>query len=166
MSLAFVPSAGRKLRASELLEMVTQINALTSSAWTSYGAAGTILTAVTVNPTLGNTVWSAKYRQPPGSDVIDFRMSFTIGSTFVAGTGEYLFLLPAAASADAVLGTTGAMFLDDNGTALRIGSSIIFDPTHLKVYRESSTASIGSGGPGTAWATGDRIKLSGRYSTL
>lgn len=166
MPLAFVPSAGRKLRASELLEMVTQINALTSTSWTSYGAAGTIITSATTSPTLGNTTWSAKYRQPAGSDVIDFRMSFTIGSTFVAGSGEYLFLLPVAASADAVLGTTGAMFLDDNGTALRVGTAIIFDTTHLKVYRESSTASIGNGGPGTAWATGDRIKISGRYSTL
>lgn len=144
----------------EALDEIERLSALSAEDWTPFGAAGTILTAASSNPTLGNTTWAADYLI--GSGLVTVRMNFTIGSTFAAGTGAYRFLLPVAASAAAIAAEVGNAWLDDNGTALRTGSVTAFDSTHVEIHRDSSTAAIGSTGPGTAWATGDRIKL--RYS--
>ncbi|MFF5228456.1 hypothetical protein [Dactylosporangium sp. NPDC000521] len=142
------------------LDEVERLSAASAATWTAYGTSGTILTAVTANPALGASTWAAAYLLSAGQ--VHVRFNLTVGAGFTAGTGAYRILLPFAASAAAIAAEVGQAFMDDFGAALRTGSVIAADSTHVEIYRESSTAAIGSAGPGSAWATGDRIKL--RYS--
>lgn len=154
---------GERIKGTEATAQAAQVASLTAPGWTAYGASGTVLTAVTTPPTLGNTTWIAHYRRSATSDLVRVRLYFLIGSTFSAGSGAYRFLLPFAASANAILGEVGAYWGEDFGTALRAGVAICADSTHLELYLPNGSAAIGSAGTGTAWATSDKIKISFAY---
>lgn len=141
--------------------LASDINAFYQYAWTDYGSVTTILTASTTNPTLGNSVWKAAYYATP--DLVHIRFNITIGTTFSAGSGNYRILLPVAASVDAISASTGVAFIDDFGTAQRVAVLIATSSTKIEMFRDSVSSSIGSGGPGTAWATSDRVSATYTY---
>lgn len=143
--------------------LASDINELADSAWTSYGSAGTIVTAVTTSPTLGTSTWSAAYLAT--TDLVIVRFSITINTTapWNAGSGAYLILLPFAASTGSISGSVGSAWMDDFGTAPRIGAVYAASSTTVSVWRDSTSAAIGSGGPGSAWATNDKLALTYAY---
>lgn len=160
-------SIGR-LRASVLNLLVAGINSLNRPTWQAYGATGTFLTSSGTQPVLNNSTFAAAYRQTTsGGDLGDWviaRGNLTIGSTFSAGTGNYKFLVPVAASAGAQGASVGAFWINDNGTAFRAGSVIFSDSTHVELHPHNGTGGpYGSGGPGTAWATGDVVRFQIEY---
>jgi hypothetical protein len=126
-----------------------------ATAWTDYSSTFTV-TASSVNPTKGNSTYVAKYKQN-GKDVL-YNFKVTIGSTFVAGTGSYSFLVPVACESSRV--AVGKVFVNDSGTALITGACTFdADATHVVVFLSSGTT-IGAAGPGTAWAVNDTILCS------
>lgn len=154
--------AGRRLYASELNALVTQINSLTAPGWTDYSSTFA-LTAPTTNPTKGNSTYSAWYRQPSGSDVIDVHIEITIGSTFVTGSGIYNFSLPVNAHSSALNGHVGSSLVFDTGTAYRLCTTILKSTSTLALAVAGSSVQIDNTGSGTAWAAGDYISIDARY---
>lgn len=161
MSIAVV-SAGNRLTASKVNELIAQINSLTAPGWTDYSASLT-LTATTTNPTKGNSTYEAAYRRSASGDIVQFRGRITIGSTFAAGSGNYRISLPVTATSSAIGTTAGSGFVLDNGTANFIMVTNILTTTTLEMHLNNSLSGLGSAGPGTAWATGDQIRWSFAY---
>lgn len=145
--------AGDKLDAADL-------NDLLAPGWVDYSSSFT-LTATTTNPTKGNSTYTAHYRRPSGSDLITVRVKLLIGSTFAAGSGTYLFLLPVAASTNSINGSAGAALVNDNGTAYVDFIATLQDSTHVWLTRASVDLGgpLDNTGPGTAWATNDGIRF-------
>src|SRR5690242_10017671 len=112
-------NAGNRLSASKLNTIIDQVNALTAPGWTDFSAS-LALTAVTTNPTKGNSVYVAQYRYVTGADVCDFEFEITIGSGFAAGSGTYRINLPVACAGGTTL--IGYMGGNESGVALRGGS--------------------------------------------
>lgn len=157
-----------RLRASLLNLLVAGINSLNRPTWQSYGASGTVLTSSGTNPTLGNSTFAFAYRQTTSGgdlgDLVIARGTVTIGSTFSAGTGNYKWLLPVAASSGAQAASVGVFWINDNGTAFRAGSVIFADSTHVELHPHNGTGGpYGAGGPGTAWASGDVVRFQIEY---
>lgn len=118
MALAFTPTAGRKLRASELLEMVNQINSLTAPGWTSYTPTWT---ASSVNPAIGNGTITGRSRRAANADLIVAEIRIVMGSTTTYGTGFWGLSLPANANATSALTSSGIAYFYDTGTLTRTG---------------------------------------------
>jgi len=131
-----------------------------AAAWTDFSASLTI-TAGGGNPTKGNSVYTARYKQN-GKDVL-YNFKISIGSTFSAGSGTYNFLVPVAAETNRL--AVGKVFVNDSGTALLTGiCTFDSDTTHVVVFLANITgAALSATGPGTAWATGDTIVCSVVY---
>lgn len=129
MSLAFVPTAGRKLRASELAEMVAQINSLTAPGWTSYTPTWS---STGTQPVLNNGTLTGRYRRAATSDLIIAQVRLLFGSTTTLGTGAYFFSAPVNASATGLLTATGAMYVLDSGTLDKAGVWRFEDATKFK----------------------------------
>lgn len=132
---------------------------LTGNLFTAYGSDTTSLTATTTNPTKGNSTYDFAYQQAGGSGgkLIVARFRVVIGSTFAAGSGSYRWLLPVAASTGAIDSSVGVCRLTDNGVAIYVGAVTLADSTHADIVKHGDANSLGSGGPGTAWATGDAV---------
>jgi hypothetical protein len=157
---------GRTQRGGEKESIVIQIRSLTAPGWVNYGTATTVLTATSVNPVLGSSTQNFSYRRSSGADLVAmrFRIAITTGGAWAAGTGAYRFLLPVAASAEAINAETGRCWVNDSGTAIVSGSIIIATSTHAELYVHSVTGNaLGAAGPGTAWATGDSMRGSISY---
>ena len=156
-------SAGQRLTATQLQALATQIDSLTAPTWTSYGTWGTLITAVTTNPTQGSSTCTAYYRRADNSNICDFQYFLNIdtGGGFNAGSGAYRFLLPFAASSL----ENGAfhMAINESGVALRVGTSSYVDTTHLAGWYDAAGGNIGSGGLSTSWTTGDWLRITGSY---
>lgn len=157
-----------RLRASLLNLLVAGINSLNKPTWQSFGTSGTFLTSSGTNPTLGNSTFAAAYRQTTSGgdlgDLVIVRGTLTVGSTFAAGTGNYKWLLPVAATAAAQAAGVGVFWINDNGTAFRAGSVIFSDATHVELHPHNGTGGpYGAGGPGTAWAAGDIVRYQIEY---
>jgi len=149
--------AGAKLRGADMQTISDALTAL-SSAKTDFSSSFT-LTAVTVNPTKGSSTYSAAYTQVNKLVIYEFRVDINTGGGWAAGTGAYRFLTPVAASTGSISRAQGSVFINDSGTALVVGtcSFVPLDSTHLAITLASG-ASLGSAGPGTAWATGDHVE--------
>jgi len=91
-------------------------------AWTSYTP---VLTATVTNPTIGNSVWDAAYCKI--GKTVHVRMKLTLGSTFSAGSGVYVFSLPLSPKS----GTEGAI------------SAVYVDTSASNVYRVTGLLSSG-----------------------
>ena len=116
--------------------------------WTSDGSA----------PTLGNATLTGAYMRV--GKTVNFRISFTRGSTSANGTGSYFFSLPFGSnfSSTAALGT---FYLEDSGTAGYVGIITQVSSTTILLRVPSNTA-VGATNPFT-WATNDFFHLSGTY---
>ncbi|MGI5178680.1 hypothetical protein ACQEVZ_20320 [Dactylosporangium sp. CA-152071] len=146
----------------EGLDEVEELSASAASAWTAYGTDTTIITATPTSPTKGNSTWTAQYRFVAPKQV-QVRIRYDIGSTFSAGSGIYNFLLPFAASVNGLAMDLGIAMVNDQGSAYRNCRVFLFDTTHAQVVRDDQGAPIGNGGPGTAWATTDIIRVNLTY---
>lgn len=135
------------------------IPGLSIAAWTDYAASLTV-TASSVNPTKGNSTYAAEYTQV--GKLVTFTFKINIGSTWVAGTGDYRFSLPV--TADAGIRGVGGCWINDTGTALRVGVTTLQSTTNAELYISSITGNaLGAAGSGTAWATGDVISATITY---
>lgn len=155
-------TAGSRLLAEDLLPWSDQINSLTAPGWTDWSATFA-LQAVTTNPTKGNSTYTATYRRPSGSDVVDFEWYILIGSTFSAGNGVYRFTVPFNAHATSILTSVGNGYILDTGTANRQGVVRFEAAGYVNLFLNGATSAITHAGSGTAWATGDIISGSIRY---
>lgn len=160
-----VVTAGSRMTAAKINELVNQVNSLTDPDWTDYSASFT-LTAATTNPTKGNSVYSARYRRPANCDLIHYEGKITIGSTFVVGSGVYRFSLPVNATTLAQANTVGQGYIFDSGTANRQVTVRADAATYLQMYLHDALAAIGNAGSGTAWAAGDIIAWSIYYEPV
>jgi hypothetical protein len=153
-----VPShaAGAKSKASKLQTIDDILTALTGS-WTDFSASFTITASVTP-PTKGNSTYTAAYVQV--GKTVDYTFSVTVGSTFVAGSGDYRFLLPVTAVMGSCIGVVRIL---DSGTSYYVAALTMQNSTHLEAVKDGSATLVGSAGPGTAWATGDIIRGQIRY---
>lgn len=149
-------SAGQRLTAAQLENII-------APGWTDYSSSLT-LTAVTTNPTKGNSTYTSNYRRSTGSDMVVFRGRIIIGSTFSAGSGAYRLSLPVTAASGAVSNTTGSVYVLDSGTAHRVMVCNILSTTTMEIAVELAGAILGSGGPaGAGWATSDEIRWTITY---
>lgn len=156
-------SAGNRVYASDLEAMARQIDSLTAPGWVDYSGTFTI-TATVTPPTKGNSTYVARYRQPASSDVLDVEVYISIGSTFVAGSGTYRFLLPTAMPSAELVACHAT--INESGIAFRSGGSSIVDTTHFEAWADGSNAVIGSSGlfSGGGWTAGDFMRFSMRVS--
>lgn len=152
-------SAGQRLTAAQLQTIVTQVDSLTDPNWTDYSNSFA-LTAVTTDPTKGNSTYSARYRRPANCDLIHYEGKITIGSTFSPGSGIYRFSVPVNASALAIANTVGQGYIFDNGTANRQGTVKFEAAGFFNIYLHDSLSGFTNSGSGTAWATNDTISWS------
>lgn len=130
-------------------------------AWTSYTPT---LTAVTTNPTLGNSTISGRYKSLDSTTYIVV-VSLAIGSTFSAGSGEYKFSLPSGVTAGAVSQVISCHVLD-SGTARYAGIGLIvggLTVIHPLVIADATGTRILSHNVPITWATGDAIELTGTF---
>lgn len=132
-------------------------------AWTNYTPTWT---GTTTNPTLGSTTISGRYKELDETTIlVQINIAITTGGAWNAGSGGYIFSLPAGVTA-AGAGTRvqiGTAHVLDNGTAhfagvckvvggqTTIGETVIADATSSRL--------LGATLPVT-WATGDQINLS------
>lgn len=130
----------------------TQLNTYAPQAWTSYVP---VLTALTTNPTLGNSTLTGKYVQH--GKLLHVRINLTIGSTFSAGSGAYFFSLPATCVLDVEAGLGAAV---SNGGAGRRGYVVAhLTTTTVALMRTSDHVNLDDTGPGSAWATGNVVGI-------
>lgn len=160
-----VVTAGSRMTAAKINELVNQVNSLTDPDWTDYSASF-VLSASTTPPTKGNSTYSARYRRPAGCDLIHYEGKLTIGSTFVAGSGVYRFSLPVNATTLAINNAVGQGYIFDNGTANRQTTLKIEAATYFVMYQHDSASAVTNAGSGTAWATGDTISWSLYYEPV
>jgi hypothetical protein len=142
-------SAGNAILASDV-----------SPGWVDYSSTFT-LTAVSVNPTKGNSTYVARYHYPSNGEVIQVQVRIDIGSTFSAGSGVYRFLLPFSANTNDV--SIGSAYILDTGTANRMAVVRRETTTQVCLYLNGALTALNEAGSGTAWATGDVIQFSYIY---
>jgi hypothetical protein len=147
-------AAGDEVKASNM-QIESAIETALTGAWTDWSASLTI-TASPTPPTKGDSTYSARYARL--SKLVIFQFKVTIGSTFVAGSGTYIFGIPYPAhAADEQV---GAAYMLDSGTANRIGVCAIVGTGGLSVFRDGLATALSDTGPGTAWAAGDQVRCS------
>lgn len=157
--------AGGPINAIDVTDELDAADAGTA-VWVDYSGTFT-LTASSVNPTKGNSTYTAEYLRVH-ENLVQVRINLLIGSTFVAGTGNYRFLLPVAAAAGAVAKYGGTVHIEDSGTGYRQGLVVPVDGTttyFLCTYMSAASVAslLGAAGTGTAWLTNDKIVINMQY---
>jgi len=128
-----------------------QLNTYAPQEWTSYTP---VLTALTTNPTLGNSTLTGKYVQ--AGKYFHARINLTIGSTFSAGSGAYFLSLPQTC----VLGVeTGVGTALVNSTVRRGYVAVLASTTTLLFARMADDVLLDHTGAGAAWATGHTMGI-------
>lgn len=131
-----------------------QLNLYAPQEWTAYTPA---LTALTTNPTLGNSTLTGKWAR--FGKLYHFRISLTIGSTFTAGSGAYFLSLPMSSvfgietgvgQAVSVAGATRRGYIADLASA-----------TTLLLIRGADDTLLDHTGAGAAWAAGHKVGVLG-----
>jgi hypothetical protein len=158
MALGITFSAGQKLFASDLQDMVDQIDSLTDPNWTSYT---TTWAASGTAPAIGNGTLAARYRRSASSDLVIAEVRMAMGSTTTYGTGFYSWTLPFTAASNANLFTSGKANLYDSSALTRFGASAKLDSV-TTVILNAHNGTIGQTIPFT-WANGDEIRWTVQY---
>lgn len=158
-------SDGEVLDPQWISDITEAVNTLASPGWTDYSSSYTI-TGTTTSPTFGNSTVAAFYRYSAGGDVLDYKARIIIGSTFSAGSGNYVWNTPLPSVNDGAPGV-GVSHTLDNGTGFYPGNIRFLTASTLEIHPAPLSAvrslPLGSTGPGTAWATGDMIEFAIRY---
>lgn len=146
-----------RAKASELQTLADLGTALTDG-WTDWSSSFSI-SGTTTGVTKGSSTYEAKYKRVGKDLKFRFWVAITTGGAWNAGSGTWLFNLPFAVAASRRF--VGRAFVFDNGTAgypsVLIASSDLGTSSQCHLYHNTSGTPLGSGGPGTAWATGDFI---------
>ena len=149
--------AATRLAADNALS--ARVTTLEDTNWTDYTGGGQFaLTSSGTQPTLGNSVITARYKTEPGK--VTFQFDITIGSTFTAGTGNYRIKLPIA-SADFL--AVGAALVVDVSVPTFFPSIVIPIGGNLgnaEIYRAVAGTPTGApfGAASFTLATGDIIR--------
>lgn len=126
----------------------------TSWVWQSYTPTWT---AASVNPSIGNGVFTAKYVQV--GKTVTYSISLTFGSTTTPGSGEYAFTFPIMPKD--VTGV-GSFYALRSGLAYRTGVCQVQSTSALRCYIDGSGSAIGGTSPYT-WTTNDILKFTISY---
>jgi hypothetical protein len=148
----------------ELMDEVARISAL-DDPWVDFSSGMTITASVTP-PTLGSSTLAAYYKARGKTVHLAGRLDCVTGGAWNVGSGTYYFVLPVAAAAGSIALHTGSVFIEDASVGQRLGICRLQDSTHLILYYNNGAATatpLGSGGPGSAWATGDLSAFSITY---
>jgi hypothetical protein len=149
-------TAGQPVLGSDLATMAGYLSALSGSMtdWSSSFSIG----ATTTAPTKGNSTYVARYNR--AGKLLLFQFKVTIGSSFSAGSGTYLFALPYAARVMAE--QSSSAYVLDSGTANYPAVVTISDSSTsaVSLFLQGSSAALGSAGPGSAWNAGDQARAS------
>lgn len=136
-----------------------QLNTYAPQAWSAYTPTWT---ALTTNPTLGNGTISGEWIQFGGAGgTVHFNIMLTFGSTTTAGSGIYLFSLPTAAKRVMPFPVGNGVILDVS-TGVPAYYTTRLGTSSLNVALASDAGVSASNGT-IAFATGDRIEMSGTY---
>jgi hypothetical protein len=137
----------------------------TGSAWVEYGRYGAweswtpALTAVTTDPTLGNTASSLGSYTRTASVITGWGRIGSFGTGTAAGTGNYLLSLPASMNYPGFVVEIGSAFYLDSGGTSRVLSLQAASSTTATMV--DGTGTISSTSPGLA--TNDQIRYSFTY---
>lgn len=128
------------------------------AAWTSYTPTWT---GATTNPVLNNGTLAGSYLR--FGKTVHYRIELTVGSTTAVGSGTWLFTLPVAptAPAEAVVGS-GAAFDTSAAARTTLVARHSSTPGTISFVRGDTGAQVTNAAP-YAWATGDRISVTGFY---
>lgn len=126
------------------------------AAWTSYTPTWT-----GGSPTIGNGTLVGSYRTV--GKTVQYRIELTAGSTTNYGSGTWLFTLPVAPTAPTESVVGSGMAYDTSGSArttliVRHSST----PGTVSFVRGDTGAQVTNAAP-YAWATGDRVSVTGFY---
>lgn len=180
MPLITVPSADSEISvvtfgapvANALNDHEDRITAIEGADWTDYSPStgSNVLQASTTNPTQGSSTYLAQFVYLNSNMVqVRIRIDINTGGGWNAGSGNWRFMLPPqypTMSVNSSKTLTGAVFINDSGTALKIG--VVYgdsNTTYVTVFYSSgaSATTLGSGGPGTPWGTGDVVTFTILY---
>jgi hypothetical protein len=126
------------------------------SAWTSYTPTWT---AVTTNPTFGDTTLTAAYWR--SGKTVHFRYKYLLGASFNQGSGAYSFTLPVTAAAGSVDQPCLFDYFDTSAARHYIGLGTI-SSTVVTRTRIEAGVTFGSSAP-VVLGTGDFWVCSGTY---
>ena len=121
----------------------TVIEHFTDTPWTSYNLS---ITGDTTNPTFGTIDKNAAWWKRQG-DTVRIRFEFKQSTAGTAGSGVYLFSLPASAVIDSTKATTNPSGLTQwlgggvayDGTTQYNMQVLVNDSTHLRLYNVATT---------------------------
>lgn len=160
-----MPITGTKISTSQFgADVVTDLNAIATSLnnpWIDFsGSFGISTTGAAI--TKGASIYQARYKQI--GKCVDYAFKVSIGAGFSPGSGDYLWPAPVQVSANSWPIIAGAAWVNDSGTALRVGSIVGVSVSSFAIFLYNITGgSLGSAGPGTAWAAGDSVLAQIRY---
>lgn len=132
------------------------------AAWTAWTpGAGSLWTATTANPSLGNGSYEAFFRQM--STTVTYTGRITMGSTTTFGTGGWRLLLPIAAVSSGV-GVGSALAYDSSNAGGRKPMVVwLAGATTLRI--NGDTGDVDGSNPFT-WATGDQLRWTFEYEAV
>jgi hypothetical protein len=151
LTLTFTSSAAANLYRVTVLAVGGSVD--NSGVWNDYN----VLWTATSNPTLGDgTLWG-RYTRIGNTVHAVVRLAY--GTTTTPGTGGWVFSLPVASTAQALV--TGAVHILDGGTDNKTGVVIPNSSTTFTVCPEGANQAA-DGSPMT-WAYGDSMLISVTY---
>lgn len=113
-------------------------------------------------PTVGNATLAGMYWRI--GKLVLYTLSFTFGSTSVAGTGTFKFTIPVTASGS---GAAGAGSITDTSAGFTYGiNGVLASSTTLAVYPSSSGNTGVTVSVPFTWATGDTLSAFGFVQTI
>jgi len=156
----YVDSTTHKLMLTNSSGTESEVGSGALGAWTSYTPTWT---ATTTNPTLGSTTIAGRYKALDSKTyVVNVTISITTGGAWNAGSGSYIFSLPAGLTAATRI-QIGSAHVLDNGTAHFAGiCKVSASGTTIAetVIADASGSRLLSNSIPITWATGDQINLS------
>lgn len=96
------------------------------------------------NPTIGNGTITGSYAYLSANTVMAL-IRIDVGSTSTKGSGNYTFSLPVAAISSTANGANGTGLINDSGSALRAGISVVeTTSTTLKIFLTATGSQFAS----------------------
>lgn len=111
-------------------------------AWTSYTPT---LTASTTNPTIGNSVWDAAYCKI--GKTVHVRIKLTLGSTFSAGSGAYIFSLPVTPKSSTEYAAAGIYVDTSASNVWRIVGRLVGSTINRSYYADGGASILTNAAP-------------------
>lgn len=152
---------GHIIRGFELEALLDQVYDLTDPGWDSWTPTWT---STGTQPALGNGTLTGGLRRPADSDMVQWWLRLSIGSTTTFGTLIYQFSYPTdpapSATALTVMAPTGWVY-DDSSTAIYPVAGRVQSANVIRVGR--GDGSIFTPSVPITWATNDIFVLNGFY---